>query len=61
MSPASREHQAGLQAAAAPVATAGPLERAPLPRRSFLTGRVLDPELHPPLRVRLARAVGRAS
>jgi hypothetical protein len=30
---------------------------APLPRRSFFTGRVLDPELHPPLRSRLARAL----
>lgn len=33
--------------------------REPLPRRSFLTGRVLDPELHPPLRQRVARAVRR--
>lgn len=32
---------------------------APLPRRSFLTGRVLDPELHPRLRTRVARAVRR--
>jgi hypothetical protein len=45
-------------------ATRAPLDVAvppldPLPRRSFLTGRVLDPELHPPLRRRLARAMRR--
>ena len=31
--------------------------REPLPRRSFLTGKVLDPELHPSLRTRLSRAM----
>ncbi|MBO9532758.1 MAG: hypothetical protein J7513_07285 [Solirubrobacteraceae bacterium] len=30
---------------------------APLPRRSFLTGKVLDPELHPGLRTRIVRAL----
>ncbi|MEH3054004.1 MAG: hypothetical protein PGN13_08380 [Patulibacter minatonensis] len=37
----------------------GPTALEPLPRRSFLTGRVLDPELHPTLRHRLARAMRR--
>lgn len=72
MSPVSREHQLPWQPAAESPQEAGRFAApptapaisvaapAPLPRRSFLTGRVLDPELHPPLRQRLARAMRRS-
>lgn len=67
MSPVSRDHQLPWQPAAEPaheaalVPSPSPVAAAaPLPRRSFLTGRVLDPELHPPLRQRLARAMRRS-
>jgi hypothetical protein len=60
MSPVSRDHQLQLLQPVATPVVVPVVERAPLPRRSFLTGRVLDPELHPPLRTRLARAVGRS-
>lgn len=52
-----RDPQQALQRAAAVPVVVAPRADEPLPRRSFLTGRVLDPELHPPLRQRVARAM----
>jgi hypothetical protein len=60
MSPVSREHQVSWSPAPSTTDAAPIAAPAPLPRRSFLTGRLLDPELHPPLRHRIARAVRRA-
>ena len=57
MSPVSRELQQQLRPTVAVRAIDAEPSREPLPRRSFLTGRVLDPELHPPLRTRIARAM----
>jgi hypothetical protein len=57
MSPVSRDHQQQLRPVVLAQAVDAERTPAPLPRRSFLTGRVLDPELHPPLRARLARAI----